>query len=1206
MIMRGSRKGIKNPFRDAVNRDRDFLLALARAMQSIQRARTDKDFYDAVGVEFKSLGCETTLMMVNEDRSSLSIVYTSYPPSLIRKAEKLTKLSIKQSIPFSSNTMYGHVLEMGTAVFVESTADVVREIFSPSLNPHIEELLSLFNLKQGILAPLKVDDDVFGILKVNGEFLVEQDLPAIETFVGQLASGLQNLRLVRQLQDELEARKQVEEALRASETKFHALLDAVPDFLFVLTYDGDFVDYYTSHLDELLVVPSEFLGKNIRDVMPREFVDLFATTLKQLLQAGDSQLFEYSLNLPDGKRDFEAHIDRYQGNCVLCVARDVTERKQAEEAVRQAERRFKAMIENAPDGIALVGMDGRIKYASPSARKMFGYKGEDYSKETTWDSIHPDDIGSVIGVLAGLIENPSMIQTIQYRYKHEDASYHWVESTFSNQFGEPGIEAIVINFRDITERNQMEKVLDESEKYYRALIENAIDGIMVIDADARISFESPSIARLLGYGKAGLMWRSAFELIHPEDLPRINEAFVKGLEVPGFVHRGEYRLLHSNGDWRIFEIVTHYLMNDPAIMGIIINGRDITERKLAEDALRESENRFHSIVSEAADGIILTDETGHILEFNSALENISGYKREAVLGSYTWDFQFQIVPKELRTAEMYQKTKEIFLQYLETGRSQESHLSPDIVVPIERADGAQRFIQLRKFLVRTDMGWRLGSMARDVTEKRMAEQSLREQFTKLRSLYQMTSTLGQSTELTEVFDTALNSLHETIAVDRAAVLLSDADGVMRFKSWRGLSEAYRKIVEGHSPWKQDEQDPQPVLVPDVYSDASLFHFALALKAEGIGALGFIPLVHQGKLLGKFMIYYNTKHVFNEEEVQLAQTIAGHVAFAIFRQQAESALRASEEMYRILFEDNPSMYFTADENGIILSVNKFGIVQLGFNMEELVGKPIIDVFHPDDREQVRQQLETCLSKPEQTLQIEARKLNKNGKVMWIREAACAVRDIHGRLVILVTCDDITKRKQAEDELRRANESLETTHRELQQMFANEQILARTDSLTRLYNRRHFFELAIREFDAAIRYRRSLTIILFDVDGFKRANDTFGHALGDEILAQISNVVSVQVRGVDVVARFGGDEFIVMLPETNAEHAFSIADRIRQSIAETRIHTDKNSISVTISVGVAEIEHDPMDKTIEEIISRADKALYTAKQRGRNHTVIFTAN
>jgi PAS domain S-box-containing protein len=161
--------------------------------------------------------------------------------------------------------------------------------------------------------------------------------------------------------------------------------------------------------------------------------------------------------------------------------------------------RFKALIEKAPDGIALIGSDGRSQYFSPSARNIFGYDLEEAAKADPLELIHPDDLGSVLSVMSDLIQNPAYAPTIQYRYKHKKGHYHWVESTFSNLLEDPSVQAVVINFRDITERMDIEKALFESERYYRALIENATDGILVVNTDGTIRYESPSVARILGY-----------------------------------------------------------------------------------------------------------------------------------------------------------------------------------------------------------------------------------------------------------------------------------------------------------------------------------------------------------------------------------------------------------------------------------------------------------------------------------------------------------------------------------------------------------------------------------------------------------------------------------------------------------------------------------------------------------------------------------
>jgi signal transduction histidine kinase len=134
----------------------------------------------------------------------------------------------------------------------------------------------------------------------------------------------------------------------------------------------------------------------------------------------------------------------------------------------------------------------------------------------------------------------------------------------------------------------------------------------------------------------------------------------------------------------------------------------------------------------------------------------------------------------------------------------------------------------------------------------------------------------------EIFDAALDAIQSALGTDRAAVLTLDDDDVMRFRAWRGLSEAYRQAVEGHSPWRRDARDPQPVLVADVQQDPSLATYLPLFATEKIGALAFIPLVFHGRLLGKMMVYYPTPRELTAHELDLARAITNHVAAAVAR------------------------------------------------------------------------------------------------------------------------------------------------------------------------------------------------------------------------------------------------------------------------------------------------------------------------------------
>ncbi len=163
------------------------------------------------------------------------------------------------------------------------------------------------------------------------------------------------------------------------------------------------------------------------------------------------------------------------------------------------------------------------------------------------------------------------------------------------------------------------------------------------------------------------------------------------------------------------------------------------------------------------------------------------------------------------------------------------------------------------------------------------------------------------------------------------------------------------------------------------------------------------------------------------------------------------------------------------------------------------------------------------------------------------------------------------------------------------------MAVTDSLTGIYNRRHFFEIAEKEFRESIRYKRPLSVVIFDLDHFKKVNDTFGHARGDKILRAVVQRCAVSVRHPDTIGRYGGEEFVILLPETDGEQGLNLIERLRYELASTPVETDTAPAFVTASFGIASLTPDVTD--LLTLLNRADRALYHAKQTGRNRCVLW---
>jgi diguanylate cyclase (GGDEF)-like protein len=169
----------------------------------------------------------------------------------------------------------------------------------------------------------------------------------------------------------------------------------------------------------------------------------------------------------------------------------------------------------------------------------------------------------------------------------------------------------------------------------------------------------------------------------------------------------------------------------------------------------------------------------------------------------------------------------------------------------------------------------------------------------------------------------------------------------------------------------------------------------------------------------------------------------------------------------------------------------------------------------------------------------------------------------------------------------------------QLYQEVQRLANQDPLTACFNRRHFMIQAENELQRAIRYQRPLSLVMLDIDEFKKFNDQYGHQIGDLVLCALVNLCQKKLRSMDILGRYGGEEFIILMPETTAEGGLRAAERLRDKIEKMETASIKLKSSVTVSMGVASLEPDSdAPQTLDMLIKRADQALYAAKSAGRN--------
>jgi len=286
------------------------------------------------------------------------------------------------------------------------------------------------------------------------------------------------------------------------------------------------------------------------------------------------------------------------------------------------------------------------------------------------------------------------------------------------------------------------------------------------------------------------------------------------------------------------------------------------------------------------------------------------------------------------------------------------------------------------------------------------------------------------------------------------------------------------------------------------------------------------------------------------------------------ESARAELQESETRFRQLTEATFEALFVVDA-GRIIDANGVAVGLYRYTRDNLLSLRLVDLVEEVTREQVAEYLSDPGSEP-----VEIRHRRADGSLFHaeLRSGTIAWR---GSVAQVVAVRDISERKAMELELQR---------------------LARTDYLTGINNRRSFMELARHEFQRSRRYRQPLCVLMLDIDVFKQINDSWGHQAGDETLRCLAKTCVSTFRETDLFGRIGGEEFAIALPMTGVAGARVIAEELRERLSEVRVTVGDRSLSFTVSIGVTELSEG--DSGIDDLLGRADKALYAAKKRGRN--------
>jgi PAS domain S-box-containing protein len=383
----------------------------------------------------------------------------------------------------------------------------------------------------------------------------------------------------------------------------------------------------------------------------------------------------------------------------------------------QTERRYRALIDQSSDGIALNDANNQLLFQSPAGERITGYTFDERKKVLAADIIHPDDIPNVQSTMATIRAKPFSSAKYQWRVRHKDGHYFWVEGVATNLLEDPNIRAILNNYRDITERKEQEEKLAASERRFRVLIENSADAIALTDEKLITYYQSPSVERMTGFSLEHRRQYPNARYTHPDDIPVLQIQIEKAKKEPGKPIPFTSRLMHKYGHVIWIEGVITNLLNDSSVGALVFNYRDVTERR----QLEEQQALFTSLVNSSSDAILSKNLEGIITSWNRGAQLLFGYTASEAVGENI----MILVPPDLRKEEVEIQSR------IRRGETVDTFETRRI-----KKDGTIAYITITASPIRNADGTVVGAsnISHDISERIDNEARLRKERSMLRTL----------------------------------------------------------------------------------------------------------------------------------------------------------------------------------------------------------------------------------------------------------------------------------------------------------------------------------------------------------------------------------------------------------------------------------------------------------------------------------------
>ncbi|MEG4498569.1 diguanylate cyclase [Microcoleus sp. F10-C6] len=740
-----------------------------------------------------------------------------------------------------------------------------------------------------------------------------------------------------------------------------------------------------------------------------------------------------------------------------------------------------------------------------------------------------------------------------------------------------------LSARKLIEKTEAQR---ESEERWQLALRGNNDGIWDWNVKTNEVFFSSRWKEMLGFEEHEISnhldeWSKR---LHPDDLDLVTQLILDHFAKKTPFYISEHRLLCKDGSYK-WILDRGQALWDKGGNVIRMSGShtDISERKQAEFERRELMIALENAVS----GISQLDTQGRYIFVNQSYANTVGYQPEEMIGMF-WKKTVHPDDLEKLIAAYQQMQQEGKVEVEARGIRRDGSSFYKQVVMISIYDDRQQFIGHHCFM-------------KDISDRKQAETSLKQDFERLSKVIATQQEIAiRNPNLDAVMAVIADSTQDLTRADGSVIEMVEGDELV-YRAASGIASAYvgLRVKIATSLSGKCITTGSILLCHDSETDARVDR--AACQRIGVRSMVVVPLFYQQERVGVLKVISATPSSFTESDIQTLQLMAGFLAGSVHlasefdaKNILLSQLGESEERYRSVIATMTEGVVLQLADGEIIACNASAERIIGLTSQQMMGRTSVDLDwrtvredgSPFPGEQHPATITLQTGKPLSNVVMGIHKAD--GTLTWIsiNSQPLFQRNECHPYAVVTTFADITERKQAEEIVRNQAQG--------------DRLMAATDGLTQVANRRCFDERLQSEWHRLMQAKQQLSLIMLDVDYFKRYNDCYGHLAGDTCLVKVAKAAAAAVkRSADLFVRYGGEEFAAILPNTDAAGAIAVAESMRQAIRDLAIPHEQSDVSaiVTVSMGIASMVP-RRGQSPEELIAASDRALYDAKRQGRD--------